>query len=259
MSKILIMLHQKISEMVLFGNLSKVPDTEVYKLPYDKLSEIKASQNKSPELKSTDEKSLTKPNFDLESAEILIKKVLEENSLLTESIDYIIVEANYDSPGNFEINESLLLHVLMTFPTSTVIAYSGTPQALANALQYHPRLQVMDKNNRIEEDISNICACLPERHNISVAPRVYSLARLRQEMLEGKSRLRSSTLPEKCSPTLSPDFEVRVRSITSSNIQPLYALRKEQQAPKKEETIQAQSTYDEDVEKIVTSLSTVKL
>lgn len=218
MGKVIVMVHSHMSEVVLCGFLNRIPGTEVINLAYPAtlFSDLEA--------------------------------------------DYFIVEANYGHPASHHVNSDLLNSIITAYPEAKIIAYSGTIEALAETLRLYkqPNVAVMSKNNKLEEDITSIYTILstqdPETYplpsaqceqnlnqnilksnshsnsnqflvypGIVIAPRVYSTAKLKEELLQEKVRLRSSTISETSPPTLR-NTDTRPRARTHESVTPLFDL-----------------------------------
>ncbi len=217
MSKVLIIVHHKFTEFFLSNVLKKVPNVEVIAVPYTVAA-----------------------HYSLENAQEQLKQVLNDANTNENQVDVIIVEANYGTPASNEINAKLLQYLLENFEESIIIGYSSTTAALANVLQFNPRMMVMDNNNKFDEDVLKLCHLLKDSHiSTAISSRVLTIQSLKDYLSSPSEgiRKRSATSPH-FSGHLSDKSSPLIRRNTSPSLTPMFSLAQQQtelQAPNQEQ------------------------
>ncbi|HRE31509.1 MAG TPA: hypothetical protein PLD88_05980 [Candidatus Berkiella sp.] len=85
----------------------------------------------------------------IENHPAIFQQTVHGRNLRECDIDYILIESNYGKPADESINESLFQHILENCPTAEIFAYSGTPESLIKALEYHHRINAICKDPSI--------------------------------------------------------------------------------------------------------------
>jgi hypothetical protein len=159
MPNIVIMVHNAMSEMLLNGTFSRIPNAQVINIPTNLSSRS------------------------LEQQIEFLKITLKEKGLTYADIDFFLVESNYGTPASKEINIPLFNFVLDAFINARIIAYSNTTLSLVNAMTLHAKIHVMNSDHNLEAEINHLLQQLPNHALPSLSSRIFSLKTLKEEIL----------------------------------------------------------------------------